>query len=458
MKLWTPLLAALLLVACGGDDDNNNNNNNPPGNRCGDGVVRGMEQCDDGNTVSGDGCSATCLNEIVAVCGDNMVEGNEECDDGNTTNGDGCSAVCTTETGPGNGTCASPFVLMVTNTNGTLQGSGEGDTSTSTNQVGEALCDGFNSGAGKDHVWKFTLTAPSDVYILMDDASEFDTVMRVLGSPCDTATEIAEYTGADGCADGEGAEEFMGYVALAAGTYYIVIDGYEAGDEGMYAFDFMAIPTTCGDGELDPLEFCDDGNSATSDGCNTKCEVEDGYTCDFSSPSVCMMDSTSVSPAPGDLVLNEIMAGDNTSDTNCDGSITGTRDEFVELVNVSNKTLDLGGVTIADSVIVRHTFGSMALPPGKAVVVWGGGTPMCAGVTMFDVASTGQLGLNDAGDTITIAVGTTELVKHTYPAATLNVSFNLSPDVSGTTYVLHNALAGSVGAFSPGKRANNTAF
>ncbi len=27
---------------------------------CGNGIVEGLEQCDDGNTVGGDGCSATC--------------------------------------------------------------------------------------------------------------------------------------------------------------------------------------------------------------------------------------------------------------------------------------------------------------------------------------------------------------------------------------------------------------
>ncbi len=33
---------------------------------CGDGVVDSGEQCDDGNTMSGDGCSATCMTEITA--------------------------------------------------------------------------------------------------------------------------------------------------------------------------------------------------------------------------------------------------------------------------------------------------------------------------------------------------------------------------------------------------------
>ena len=61
---------------------------------CGDGVVNNGEQCDDGNTTAGDGCDSSCVSEF---CGDGVVNNGEECDDGNTTDGDGCSAACLTE-------------------------------------------------------------------------------------------------------------------------------------------------------------------------------------------------------------------------------------------------------------------------------------------------------------------------------------------------------------------------
>jgi cysteine-rich repeat protein len=38
------------------------------GGTCGDGTVLGIEQCDDGNTVDGDGCSATCVLEDDTFC------------------------------------------------------------------------------------------------------------------------------------------------------------------------------------------------------------------------------------------------------------------------------------------------------------------------------------------------------------------------------------------------------
>src|SRR5205085_1230317 len=50
------------------------------------------EQCDDGNTVTTDACTATCQN---AMCGDGSVwQGHEQCDDTNKVSGDGCSSSC----------------------------------------------------------------------------------------------------------------------------------------------------------------------------------------------------------------------------------------------------------------------------------------------------------------------------------------------------------------------------
>jgi cysteine-rich repeat protein len=83
---------------------------------CGNSVIEPPETCDDGNTVSGDGCSGiSCKDE---VCGDNILNTDpapgpaEECDDGNTAGGDGCDATCQLECG-----------------NGTLEGAEECDTS-----------------------------------------------------------------------------------------------------------------------------------------------------------------------------------------------------------------------------------------------------------------------------------------------------------------------------------------
>ncbi len=56
------LALALFAWGCDGDDDGGMFAS------CGDGVVDGGEQCDDGNTAPGDGCSDTCTLELLANC------------------------------------------------------------------------------------------------------------------------------------------------------------------------------------------------------------------------------------------------------------------------------------------------------------------------------------------------------------------------------------------------------
>ncbi len=95
---------------------------------CPNGVVDAGEQCDDGNTVDGDGCTADCTDEFCgdgivndngaeecddgagnsdidpdacrtdcqfSSCGDGVVDSGEECDDANTVEDDGCTSSCT---------------------------------------------------------------------------------------------------------------------------------------------------------------------------------------------------------------------------------------------------------------------------------------------------------------------------------------------------------------------------
>lgn len=102
--------------------------------RCGDGVTQGLEQCDNDTVAQGqqpkpyDGCDRTCKWEpqcsngtCTARCGDGVIlpGSGEVCDDGNTRSGDGCSADCTAEPGytcvvqalPTPGTVTLPSVL-----------------------------------------------------------------------------------------------------------------------------------------------------------------------------------------------------------------------------------------------------------------------------------------------------------------------------------------------------------
>lgn len=70
--------------------------------KCGNGVLEGREECDDGNTLSGDGCSPDCDVEPPPHCGDCIVDYHEreQCDDCGTVDGDGCSSTCQLEEPP----------------------------------------------------------------------------------------------------------------------------------------------------------------------------------------------------------------------------------------------------------------------------------------------------------------------------------------------------------------------
>lgn len=59
---------------------------------CGNGAPDLGEECDDGNLVDTDACTAACT---IARCGDGAIHaGVEACDDGNLVDGDGCDPLC----------------------------------------------------------------------------------------------------------------------------------------------------------------------------------------------------------------------------------------------------------------------------------------------------------------------------------------------------------------------------
>jgi len=96
-----PILA-LALLSCKNDAEQSTYDTSAqawiaPG--CGDGVVDGAEQCDDGelnSDTTADACRTTCL---LPACGDGVADAGEACDDGSPLGGDGCTPACEAEDG-----------------------------------------------------------------------------------------------------------------------------------------------------------------------------------------------------------------------------------------------------------------------------------------------------------------------------------------------------------------------
>ena len=219
---------------------------------CGDGKInQADEQCDDGNTESGDGCTANCRQieanfacptpgqncVSTAKCGDAKISpGIETCDDGNTNPKDGCDATCKLEPG---WDCEVAGELCVPHC-------GDGMI------VGDEECEFYNgaapaagSGCGIDcriePGWDCNAAAKTCSRTVCGNG------IVELGEQCDDKNSVPF----DGC-----------YNCLA--------------DPSCTAGTCQAV---CGDGKRYGSEACDDGNIRDGDGCSHDCEVETGYQC-----------------------------------------------------------------------------------------------------------------------------------------------------------------------------------
>jgi hypothetical protein len=187
--------------------------------------------------------------------------------------------------------------------------------------------------------------------------------------------------------------------------------------------------------------------------------------------------TVSVVPAgPGDLAINELLADPaTTADVNGDGAFDPVDDEFVEIANAADVTVDLSGVTLwdADLLLARHTFpDGTVLRAGEALVVFGGGDPsaLSAPFASFFAASNADVGLrygvamNNEGDRCSLRAATGEEIgaapygDEGGAEAIDDASLVLAPEVFGTVYTHHRYATGSVGDQSPGTFADGTAF
>ncbi len=193
----------------------------PPEPVCGDGVVQSDigEQCDDGNTVGGDGCDANCQIE----CGNNRLDGSEQCDDGNRTSGDGCSSSCRTEY------CGD----------GTRQSA-----------LGEQCDDGnTNNTDACDNNCR--LTCGNGV---VNGSEQCDDGNRNSG---------------DGCSD-SCRREYCGDGTRQSGLGEQCDDGNTNNGDGCNS-SCQVEPPVCGNGRTESGEECDDGNSNNTDRCTNSC-------------------------------------------------------------------------------------------------------------------------------------------------------------------------------------------
>lgn len=243
---------------------------------CGNGVQSGNEACDDGNAVEGDGCDSNCT---ASACGNGIMGGGESCDDGNTDSADGCSASCneeTTEIEPnedgsistgGSGIDGNDFATANAHANGAI---------TASTTIIAAL-----SPEGDEDVFEIenTGTAPVRLRIDMWNLETGFGIGVSCGSSIDPGLTIRNAAG-DALVDNNDRATDDYCPGLVYGlmpgevVYAHVVDYYDTEAIASYALDVVFEPVVCGDSDVGPGEQCDDGNTATSDGCSDTCQLE----------------------------------------------------------------------------------------------------------------------------------------------------------------------------------------
>jgi len=197
-----------------------------------------------------------------AQCGNGKKEGGEECDDGATLPGDGCSAACLLEPPGPIDVCPGADIALL-QSGSQWVGTATGTTVNLTADYAGSCAS--STGTSRDAVYRIVPSVSGKATIQVASAN-FDAVLYVRSSSC-TGTEVE-------CDDaiGDGGDELT-FDAIAGTPYWVFVDGW-SGESGTFTLQVAVTPAACGNGLLEAGEACDDGDKAPGDGCDALCQFE----------------------------------------------------------------------------------------------------------------------------------------------------------------------------------------
>ncbi len=232
------------------------------------------------------------------VCGNGEIEQGEECDDGNTTTGDGCDAKCQFEGGlerPVNDDCANAQVVSdgftdFSNVDATTDGPDE-----------PTVCNFFGDSHIRSDVW-FCYTATCDGEAVASlCGSQYDTKMAVYAG-CECPAQAAPLGCSDDDCGGGAFDSRVVFQATAGQSYLIRVGGFfdpaQGAAEGDGTLTIRCGETVCGEGQGDCLT--DNGTPGCDDVecCNTMCEV-DAFCCDVEWDDFCAQEAAGLCSEDG---------------------------------------------------------------------------------------------------------------------------------------------------------------
>ncbi len=211
-----------------------------PAPTCGNSTPEFGETCDDGNQTPGDGCSEKCQNETSSWCGNGDLEFGEACDDGNTEPFDGCSPYCQEEQAS---VCGNDI------------------------KEGSEECDDGNTKNGDGCDSKCLIEPGCGDGIIDQDAGE----QCDPPNPPDCSAECKLGYTDPLCGDGYKHPDEQCDDGCMWGMAHTCEQYVDDGDGCSYLCELEGI---CGNGQIDGIEECDDGNNEPGDGCNENCLEE----------------------------------------------------------------------------------------------------------------------------------------------------------------------------------------
>jgi len=242
----------------------------------------------------------------TASCGDGVATYPEQCEDGNTISGDGCSATCQLEGGdPGVGMCPGLAYTFVGDPNGPRTISLAGDASLLSNTMGAFGCGSI--AGGKDQAYAIRPTIDGAITAVLHAAWP-EAALHVRRECFNSGTEVE-------CRMEPTGPVRVTFPVSADQTYTIFVDsktGASFATGGLYSMDLTLSPATCGNGVLERPEECDDANTSDGDGCSATCTLEpmpDGIdTCTIQVPG---LPDGGLVDAPGGALI--AFTGDETT-------------------------------------------------------------------------------------------------------------------------------------------------